>query len=167
MQDQTRSVVDLGATARLHLALAVSDIERSKAFYRALFDIEPNKVRPNYARFEVRAPSVNLALNQVDEAAVPAGAHHYGVQVDTLARVSEVTGRLAAAGFDLLEQGPVACCYAVANKIWATDPDGHRWEVYVLLDDESDHYSSTAIDVDATEPAAAPAQSCCAPGCCP
>jgi hypothetical protein len=36
------------------------------------------------------------------------------------------------------------CCYARQDKIWVHDPDGHPWEVYVLLhdaeaDDRDDH----------------------------
>ena len=29
-----------------------------------------------------------------------------------------------------IEEG-VSCCYAVADKIWVADPEGHRWEVWV------------------------------------
>ena len=27
-----------------------------------------------------------------------------------------------------------ACCYAVQDKVWAVDPDGHKWEVFVVLE---------------------------------
>ena len=37
----------------------------------------------------------------------------------------------------------MTCCYAVQNKVWATDPDGNKWEVYVVLDnDAARHHSS-------------------------
>ena len=38
------------ASLRPHLALTVSDVERSIPFYRALFGAEPSKVRPGYAK---------------------------------------------------------------------------------------------------------------------
>ena len=40
------------AVMRPHLALNVSDIDRSIPFYSALFGIEPSKTRPGYAKFE-------------------------------------------------------------------------------------------------------------------
>jgi hypothetical protein len=29
----------------------------------------------------------------------------------------------------------VSCCYAVQDKVWVSDPDGARWEVYTVLGD--------------------------------
>ena len=43
--------------------------------------------------------------------------------------------RLKAAGLASFDEGDTTCCYARQNKVWATDPDGNKWEVYVLLDD--------------------------------
>ena len=39
------------AVLRPHLALTVTDVERSLPFYRALLGAEPAKVRPGYAKF--------------------------------------------------------------------------------------------------------------------
>ena len=30
------------------------------------------------------------------------------------------------------------CCYALQDKIWVTDPNGIRWEVFLVLDQEDD-----------------------------
>ena len=46
--------------------------------------------------------------------------------------------RLTAAGLATFDEGDTVCCYARQDKLWATDPDGNRWEVYVLLDDMLD-----------------------------
>ena len=43
----------------LLVQLAVSDLDRSIAFYRAFFGIEPSKVRADYAKFEPADPPVN------------------------------------------------------------------------------------------------------------
>jgi hypothetical protein len=32
----------------------------------------------------------------------------------------------------------------VQDKVWATDPDGNKWEVFVVLEAESDQYASDA-----------------------
>ncbi|MEO0605737.1 MAG: hypothetical protein AAF211_30170 [Myxococcota bacterium] len=29
----------------------------------------------------------------------------------------------------------MTCCYAVGDKFWATDPDGHEWELWVRTAD--------------------------------
>jgi catechol 2,3-dioxygenase-like lactoylglutathione lyase family enzyme len=47
-----------------HVALNVRNVEKSVAFYRKLFGIEPLKMRPGYAKFDVQNPSLNLSLNE-------------------------------------------------------------------------------------------------------
>ena len=48
----------------------------------------------------------------------------------------------------------VTCCYAVANKFWLTDPDGHEWEFWVRTDEADSMHGETA-ETDAV--------GCCAP----
>jgi len=33
------------------------------------------------------------------------------------------------------EEKREACCYALQEKFWLSDPDGNRWEVYTVLED--------------------------------
>ncbi len=40
------------AEMKANLALTVSNLERSRAFYEALLDVSPNKVRPGYEDVE-------------------------------------------------------------------------------------------------------------------
>ena len=42
--------------SRIQLALNVSDLEASVAFYSTLFGTEPHKRRPGYANFAVTEP---------------------------------------------------------------------------------------------------------------
>ncbi len=42
--------------SRVQLALRVSDLEASVAFYSKLFDAEPAKRRPGYANFAITEP---------------------------------------------------------------------------------------------------------------
>ena len=46
----------------------------------------------------------------------------------------------------------VTCCYAVQNKVWATDPDGNKWEVYVVLDNDAAQHHSIAVGCCADRP---------------
>lgn len=38
----------------------------------------------------------------------------------------------------------VTCCWAVQNKVWLTDPDGHRWEIYTVTDEQTERAEDTA-----------------------
>ena len=52
------------AVLRPHLALTVSDVERSLPFYEALFGRPATKRKRGYAKFEITEPTLNLTLNE-------------------------------------------------------------------------------------------------------
>lgn len=141
---KAESAVEFATASRIHVALPVADLERSIAFYERLFGQQPTKVRPRYAKFEVAEPPVNLSLNEVSGPTAPVHpVSHFGVQVKATAAVEVVANRLSDAGIPIEREQQVACCYAVQNKVWAQDPDGNKWETYVLLDDNAgQHHSS-------------------------
>lgn len=151
-----QSAVQFDTESRIHMGLAVKDLERSVAFYSSLFGQGPTKTRPRYAKFEVAEPPVNLALNEVGGATGPINpVAHFGIQVKSTGAVGKVADRLRKTGLQTSVEDNVTCCYAVQNKVWATDPDGNKWEVYVVLDnDAAQHHSTQAA--------------CCAdtPDCC-
>jgi catechol-2,3-dioxygenase len=141
----TESAVSFPTDRRIHLGLAVHNLERSTAFYQALLGQEPTKRRPHYAKFEVAEPPVNLSLNEVTGPTAPSHpVSHYGIQVKSTAAVQETQRRLTQAGIATRVEEQVTCCYAVQNKIWASDPDGNPWEVYVVLDNDGAHHHSSA-----------------------
>src|SRR6185369_2030884 len=116
------SAVQFETNSRIHMGLAVRNLERSVAFYRTLFGQEPTKTRPGYAKFEVAEPPVNLTLNEVGGETGPNNpVAHFGIQVKTSAAVMEVADRLKVAGLETRAEENVTCCYAVQNKVWATD----------------------------------------------
>ena len=144
-------------TDRAHIGLQVEELERSIAFYRVLFGLEPAEVRADYARFEPAQPALILSLNR---SATPAGsaassarraADHFGIQVGSSKAVLEAERRLRRAGIAARLEQQNWCCYAVQDKVWADDPDGNPWEVFVVLQ------SGVA------RPPGAPASDCCAP----
>jgi catechol 2,3-dioxygenase-like lactoylglutathione lyase family enzyme len=137
------SAVQFATTSRIHMGLAVRNLNESLAFYRALFGQEPTKVRPRYVKFEVAEPPLNLSLNEVGGETGPNNpVAHFGIQVKSTTAVIRVAERLEAAGIATAAEDHVTCCYAVQNKIWAADPDGNKWEVYVVLDDNGAHHAS-------------------------
>jgi catechol 2,3-dioxygenase-like lactoylglutathione lyase family enzyme len=121
-------------TPKLHVALNVNNLEESLAFYRALWGVEPVKLRRGYAKFDLAEPSVNLTLNEhpVKE---PGGINHLGIQVGSTEAVLAMRERLQARGLLTEDEMQTNCCYALQDKVWLTDPNGYRWEVFVVLKD--------------------------------
>ena len=148
---------------KVHVALNVNDIERSVEFYRAIFGIEPVKLKPGYAKFDVAEPALNLTLNYVGEVKERGALNHLGVQVYSSDAVHEAKQRLQAAGLATFDEMGTDCCYALQDKVWVTDPNGYRWEVFVVNVGDTSPELSLSVSESPT-PAGAP--SCCAPSCC-
>jgi catechol 2,3-dioxygenase-like lactoylglutathione lyase family enzyme len=123
------------AVLRPHLALTVSDVERSIPFYRALFGVDPSKVRPGYAKFELSDPALNFTLNQGERDGELGAFNHAGIQVSSTDDVLRARARLVEAGLATFDEMSTTCCYAKQDKIWGTAPDGESWEVFVTHDD--------------------------------
>jgi catechol 2,3-dioxygenase-like lactoylglutathione lyase family enzyme len=133
----------------VHISLNVSDLPRSTDFYRRFLG-EPKKLKGEFAKFVSRDPEIHLALQPGRVAGGAAGAlSHLGIRVETAEQVREWKSALAERGLEAGEEKREACCYALQEKFWVTDPDGNRWEVYTVLED--------------IEEKAAPATACCQP----
>lgn len=119
--------------ARLQLALNVTDLAEAVRFYETLFQTAPAKRRDGYANFVVTDPPLKLVL--FEGQGPGASLNHLGVEVDSTDEVAAATGRLAKAGLVTDERHNESCCYATQDKVWVSDPDGARWEVYTVLAD--------------------------------
>ena len=117
---------------KMHLALNTHHFDRSVAFYRAFFGAEPVKHKPGYAKFDVEEPPLNLTLNHTDRKVVSGALNHLGVQVADTETVLQATRRLQEEGLATFEEHDTDCCYALQDKVWVQDPDGNRWEVFVV-----------------------------------
>ena len=138
------SAVQFDTESRIHMGLAVNNLARSVAFYETLLHQKPTKTRPHYAKFEVSEPPVNLSLNEVGGHTAPSNAvAHFGIQVKSTEDVKNVADRLARHGIATKVEKNVTCCYAVQDKLWATDPDGNKWEVFVVLNNDGTHHHSS------------------------
>ncbi|GAA3608604.1 ArsI/CadI family heavy metal resistance metalloenzyme [Marihabitans asiaticum] len=126
--------------SRVQLALNVTDLEASIAFYSAVFGVEPHKRRPGYANFAVVEPPLKLVLIETDEATRGHGAagalNHLGVEVEDGEGVSAARERIGAAGLASFDEDDTTCCYALQDKVWVHDPAGTPWEFYVVKDDD-------------------------------
>jgi catechol 2,3-dioxygenase-like lactoylglutathione lyase family enzyme len=127
-------------STKVHLHLSVSDLAKSREFYRQFFGSRPVKEKPGYVKFLPTWAPVNLALSEG-----PSGAKgvidHVGVQVESPETVVTELGRVKSAGLPVVEEMNVNCCHANQDKFWVKDPDGVEWEVYHLnydLEDQAD-----------------------------
>ena len=133
--------------SRAQLALRVSDLEASIAFYSKLFGAEPAKRREGYANFAIAEPPLKLVL--IEGAAGEATRmDHLGVEVESTDLVASATNRLADAGLATRIEDNTTCCYAVQDKVWVTGPGSEPWEVYTVTGDaRPDLEGKTRIDL--------------------
>ena len=112
---------------RLHLHINVENLERSIGFYTTLFGAEPSVRQPDYAKWMLDDPRVNLAIS---ERGLNPGIAHAGIQAETADELAVIAGRLKAAGETTFDQQATSCCYAKSDKSWVVDPSGVQWETF-------------------------------------
>ncbi len=148
-----------------HVSLNVTNIAASVAFYEKVFGVGATKLRPGYAKFDLKEPSLNLSMveNPPGGGGVPQTSH-FGIQVASSEDVAAAWTRFKEAGLETRNEDNTSCCYALQDKVWVKDPDGNEWEVFVVKGD-----TDTMSDEKAVAKAA-----CCTPtqkakasgGCC-
>lgn len=142
---------------KTHLNFATTDLEKSVAFYSTLLAAKPAKRLDDYALFITDDPGMELALD-LRATVAPTKDAHYGIFVETAEDVERAIARLEAAGLADAIEREETCCYANQTKVWASDPEGRRWEVYTV------HEETEARDDGTTTCCAqdGEARSCCA-----
>ncbi len=122
----------MASRQKVHIGLNVNNVDRSVKFYRAMFGIEPVKGKPGYAKFDIDEPPLNLTLNYSDNITDQGALNHLGIEVNTTAAVLAVKEKLRNTGVATANQMNVDCCFPPQDKVWITDPDGNRWEVFTV-----------------------------------
>ena len=140
---------------RLQLALNVNNLDEAVAFYSKLFNVEVNKRKPGYVNFAIDEPPLKLVLFENPDA--DERLNHLGVEVFEETDVQAATDRLQAANLADSVETEATCCYATQNKVWATDPQGMKWEFYRIIEDAEAFGKGDRIETPA-EPLAGP---CC------
>jgi catechol 2,3-dioxygenase-like lactoylglutathione lyase family enzyme len=139
-----------------HLALEVSDLDRSTDFYRKLLGTEPARLEDDYARFELAEPGLVLSLNPSSTPRPSRWPNHLGLRLPDLAALEEARSRVLAAGLEPKAEEDTVCCYSRQEKLWLEDPDGTPWELYVV----------TEADLPQRDERPKGEAPCCAPECC-
>ena len=141
---------------RLHVHVAVHDLQQSIRFYSALFAAEPAVAKDDYAKWMLSDPRVNFAISTRGR---KAGLDHLGIQAENGEELEEIGSRLAQADVSVLPQKDASCCYAKSDKYWTIDPQGIAWESFHTLDAVPVYGGDTRTK--AAQPKAKGA--CCAP----
>ena len=117
---------------RLHIHIGVDQLEEAIGFYTRLFGVEPVKRKPDYAKWMLEDPRVNLAIST---RASTKGVDHLGIQVEEEQELADIRQRLNAGNLPVSEEGETLCCYARSDKSWVLDPAGVPWEAYRTMED--------------------------------
>jgi len=120
---------------KVHVHMAVSNVDKSREFYEKFLGVAPVKVKAGYVKFLPQFGPLNLALSQAHPSNQGGHVDHMGIQVESQAVVVREMERVKAAGLPVREEFSVDCCHANQDKFWVQDPDGVDWEVYVLNHD--------------------------------
>jgi catechol-2,3-dioxygenase len=154
---------------RMHVHVAVKDLQQSIGFYSALFAAPPAVAKADYAKWMLDDPRVNFAISTRGR---EPGLDHLGIQVENKDDLNEVYARLHHAGTGVIEQGQTNCCYAKSEKSWIDDPAGIAWETFLTTGESTDYgdgsgersariANEAVCCVPQSAPAAAKASACC------
>lgn len=138
---------------RLHIHIAVDDLDRNIHFYSALFQSEPTVHEADYAKWMLDDPRINFAISSRGR---KPGLDHLGLQVESTAELDGVEQGLAAAALPVAAQKQAACCYAQSDKYWTVDPQGIAWEAFHSLDTIPMFGEDQVVQLE-------PAPTCCKP----
>jgi predicted enzyme related to lactoylglutathione lyase len=141
---------------RMHVHVAVSDLQQAIGFYSGLFAAKPSVVKPDYAKWMLDDPRVNFAISARGR---QPGLDHLGIQAESGDELKEIYTRLHKAGGNILEQGQTNCCYAKSEKSWIDDPAGIAWETFHTTGEITDYGDGSGERLARI----AHEQSCCAP----
>jgi hypothetical protein len=116
---------------RLHVHVAVENLDHAIGVYSTLFATEPSVVKSDYAKWMLDDPRVNFAISS--RGAKP-GLDHLGLQVDSDEELAALRAQVGNAEIAAFDQSQAACCYAKSDKYWINDPQGIAWETFHTLD---------------------------------
>ena len=115
---------------RLHIHLAVENLEQNIHFYSTLFGCEPTVEHDDYAKWMLEDPRVNFAISNRSS---KHGLDHLGIQAEDDQELQVIKQRLDATQQPVETQEQAACCYMRSDKYWITDPQGIAWESFHSL----------------------------------
>lgn len=147
---------------RFHVHVAVNDLDKSIAFYSAMFGEQPSVVKSDYAKWMLEDPRINFAISHRGQTP---GVNHLGMQAEDDAELETIHANLQKADTTVVAEKGAHCCYAMSNKYWVTDPQGIAWESFRSLGSIPLFGSAETVwaEHSASCGSGAAASSCCTP----
>ena len=139
---------------RMHISFYVSDINKTIDFYNKFFGQEPEKTKPDYAKYLLAKPALIISFVENKER-VQSQFGHVGFQVETPGALLDKMLLVQKLGLKTKEEMGTSCCYAYQDKFWVIDPDGIHWEVYYFHEDAE--FNDPRFETGSQE-------ACCVPG---
>ena len=144
---------------RIHIHIGADDLAATKQFYSALFGQEPTVEKPDYLKWMIEDPRINLAVSKNHTAET--GVNHVGIQVDSDEELDALNAALETAQQATRPDPEANCCYAHSNKHWASDPQGVVWEMFHTMEDIPTYYGGDIREDIPPLPAQTSARTCC------
>ena len=116
---------------RPHISIFVTDVAKTAEFYSKVFNEKPQKQTSDYAKFDLKSPSLNFSFMSREDGKV-SRVSHLGIEVDSADDVLNWKEKLTNSGVMSRDEMATECCYAEQDKIWFSDPDGNEWEVFYV-----------------------------------
>lgn len=107
-------------------------LKNSSKFYSALFDAKPDKIKPDYIKWDLSIPPINFAISTGGQA----GINHLGIEAEDSGELDKLYERISPIDAKKDDQGETVCCYSRSVKTWIDDPQGVSWELFHSLNDE-------------------------------
>ena len=117
---------------RLHVHLAVEDLDKNIAFYSTMFGCQPTVQHDDYAKWMLDNPRVNFAISN---RSTQIGLDHLGIQAENNEELADIKQCLDATQSPIETQKNATCCYSSSDKHWVTDPQGIAWESFHSLNE--------------------------------
>ena len=99
---------------RMHVHVAVDNLQHSIGFYSALFSTQPSVIKSDYAKWMLDDPRVNFAISARGRAI---GLNHLGIQVEDKDELHDVYARLHKHGRQRSRTGPNQLLLCQVGKI--------------------------------------------------
>jgi catechol 2,3-dioxygenase-like lactoylglutathione lyase family enzyme len=117
---------------RAHISINVSNVTNSVEFYKKVFGISPQKQTKDYAKFDLKEPSLNFTMQTAISEGETSKVSHLGIEVDSADEVIKWQKKLTENGLVKLIETDTNCCFARQDKVWIQDPDWNSWEIFYV-----------------------------------
>ena len=115
-----------------HLAIAVKDINRTKKFYEAVFDMQVMYLEKGFLQMTTSGCFDILVFEEKEDRPTgdSGGIAHFGFRLKDPAGIDEIVNRVIAAGGTIIDKGEFV---PGSPYIFFHDPDGYEVEIWYEL----------------------------------